>query len=415
MKRRSQHGAITPLLGALFLGLSVLVIAGVTIGMLAMVAGDVQRAADAAALTASKSLRGVGLPFEVAMQERAERLAAANLEQEASFEWDIVQHADEIHIEVTVAVHVDLPALMGGDREIRRTATAAIRQRRFDQAERRLPKLALVLDYSDSMNAPFFDGGQRKIDLLEASVRGLLDARLMVEYGAILFSGDVLSTIAIDSSSPAEIDSAMTNTRAHATTNTEAALDAARDLITGEENTGYYVLLVSDGEPTCGGLTFICRAERDAKRAAERLWDADVTLFTLEIRDRWPSQALAKFMTDVAGTPSERANPAYHFVAESAEDLARQFQNVVSHIVCTVGPLDIDAESLASLDVLLTAGGDERPIEPASSEDALIGAGERYYYSPQDKKVKLSEDACDAVIERGQQIVLRYGDEYLVE
>ena len=43
-------------------------------------------------------------------------------------------------------------------------------QTRFDEAERRLPKLVLVLDYSGSMRLPFSGGGARAIDVLEDSV-----------------------------------------------------------------------------------------------------------------------------------------------------------------------------------------------------------------------------------------------------
>jgi Mg-chelatase subunit ChlD len=426
-----QRGAVTPLVAALLLGLCALVIGGFAIGLLSLAGQDAQRAADAAVLSAATSLRDPGMPFDASMQERAEAIARANSNHDLSFEWDVVQHSEEIHVKVSVTLHVELPAIVGGDRDITRSATAAIKQRRFSQAERRLPKLVMVLDYSGSMRSPFIDGGQSKIAALEASIHALLSTPLMVEYGAVFYASGILNRVAVEEANNEHIRDVMRDTNIPnifqgEKTDTAEGLDVARQLLEGEENTGLYVLLVSDGAPTeCnGGL--ICtdlnpfngtsKPIEEAKAAARKLWDRDVTIFTLEIRDQNPDEGLARFMRDVAGTPEDRANPDFHLVAEGAEDLAEHFRGVVSHILCTVGPLDITDDQADELNVYLTTSlTSERAIERKNAPERLSEPGESFYFSPTDARLRLSEDACDAIIERGQQIVIRYGGEYLIE
>src|SRR6185503_12504985 len=100
------------------------------------------------------------------------------------------QTASAVEIAVTASIDVDTPTMVftAGTAEVRARAVARLPQARFDEAERRLPKLTLVLDYSGSMALPFTGGSSRAIDVLEDSVQGLLDADLDIDYGGVFFS-----------------------------------------------------------------------------------------------------------------------------------------------------------------------------------------------------------------------------------
>src|SRR5690606_13078866 len=123
----------------------------------------------------------------------------------------------------------------------------------------------------------------RAIDVLEASVAGLLDADLPIDYAGVLYSTSTLDRVGFTASAPARIAAAMGRYDAVGGTNTALGFDEARALLAAAPDTGRYVLLVSDGEPS----NFAA-----ARAAAARLWDlgcppphpsasCGVTIFTL--------------------------------------------------------------------------------------------------------------------------------------
>ena len=79
-----------------------------------------------------------------------------------------------------------LREMMGGERfTLRSRATAGVTQEAFDDAERRLPKFVMVLDYSGSMGVDF--GGRSRLSALVRAVNGMLDLGLVVTAGAAIF------------------------------------------------------------------------------------------------------------------------------------------------------------------------------------------------------------------------------------
>jgi hypothetical protein len=410
-----QRGAFTPLVGGASLVLAALALGGITVGRLAAVKRDTQRAADGAALAAAQLIRDRGMPFDAAIRASAEDVGRGNSSQPIAFGWTVSQDADSVNIEVTASIDVTGPTMImsGGQRRVTSRARAEVSQSRFDEAERRLPKLVLALDYSGSMNSPFSGGGGRAIDVLEASVQTLLDADLTIEYGAAFYSTSVFRTVGIASGAPATISSIMATYDAGGSTNTAAALNTSRNLLAAVPDTGRYVLLVSDGEPCCGGGAFAA-----ARAAANNVWASGGTIFTLEIRRSGSSAALDQFMTDVAGTPASRGDRNYHFVATSAADLLDEFESIVASIVCSVGPLSPVPADTASLRVYLASGGGgERavPSVPPGGDLADFRTEERFRYDAGTQTVRLTETACDAVIDDGDDIVVRFDKPTLTE
>ncbi len=338
-------------------------------------------------------------------------MARKNSRRPIDFRWNIAERADAVEVSVATSIDVNLPGLAfaSSTKAAQANAKTELSQSRFDEAERRIPKLVLVLDYSGSMSLPFSGGGSRAIDVLESSVEGLLNANLTIDYGAVFYSSNVFRTHAIGPSTPAQIVNTMSRYDAGGSTNTAAALSRASNILSAAPNTGRYILLVSDGEPCCASNSFSA-----ARAAAQAAWGRDVTIFTLEIRRSGSSSALDRFMTDVAGSPSSRRDRNYHFVATSAAALVTQFRDIVANIVCKVGPMNPVPSDLASMRVYMTNGLAERPL-PATSDLARDRTIEAYRYNAPDQTIRLTETACDAVLDRGDDVVVRFDRPTLTE
>jgi hypothetical protein len=397
------------IVGALLL--CVVAMGGITLGRLAAVRSDCQRAADAGSLAALQVIRDRGLPFDNAARNAAEAIARGNSPLDVRFTWQVTDSPDFVDIQVIASIDVDTPTMVfnSGSAEVRARAKARLPQERFDDAERRLPKLALVLDYSGSMDLPFTGGSQRAIDVLETSVRGLLNAGLDIDYGAAFYSDNVFRTVPIGAGAPAQINAIMNSFTSGGSTNTAAGLSSGRNVLLAAPDTGRYALLVSDGEPCCAGDSF-----QAARNAATALWNSGITIFTLEIRRSGSSAALDQFMTDVAGSPTSRRDRNYHFVATNASTLISQFETIVASIVCKVGPMSPAPADPASLRVYLTQGSTERAVPPSTNLIADQDL-ERFRYEPADQTVRLTARACDAVIDAGADIIVRYDRPALTE
>jgi hypothetical protein len=200
----------------------------------------------------------------------------------------------------------------------------------------------------------------------------------------------------------------MNNYDAGGMTNTSGGISSGRNILSATDNTGYHILLVSDGAPNNGG------GMAGARAAATAAWNADITIFTLEIRRAGSSVAMSDFMTSVSGTPSNRGNPNYHFVATTAADLIDEFRGIVASIVCKVGPLDPVPSNPSTVHVFLSRSGMERVLPPSTNlaDDRLI---EAFQYFPSDQSIRLTETACDAVIDEGDEIVVRFDSPILTD
>jgi hypothetical protein len=399
--RDHQRGAATLAVVAGALALSVLAIGATTVGRLAIARLDIQRAADAAALTALALARTRGLPLDTAADRACADMAAGNTALPVRVASRMSTDGDALVVEITARAATSVPALLGGVAEVTAVARARLPQQRFDRIERHRPVLALALDYSGSMTAPFSGGQRRAIDVLEDAVASLLGAGLDIRYGAVFFGSEVFRSVPVGDSAPATIRGVMEMRDAGGETATGPALRRALEALRAAPDTGRHVLLVSYGEPCCAP-----DAVAQARAAATELWDAGATIFTLEIRRRGSTGAFGQLMTDLAGAPGRRGDRRYHVVAASAAELTDRLEDVVSTIVCTAGPLAAPADP-ATLRVYLDDGAAERAVPPSDdlARDAEL---ERHAYDARSRLIRLSGAACDAV-ETGDAIVVRHG------
>lgn len=299
-----------------------------------------------------------------------------------------------------------LREMMGGERfTLRSRATAGVTQEAFDDAERRLPKFVMVLDYSGSMGVDF--GGRSRLSALVRAVNGMLDLGLRIEYGVVMFSSNVLDRVNVGPGNENRIRNVISSRGPGGSTNYQAGLDAARDMLVRADNTGYYVLFISDGAPTAGG---------DPLNAADRVRASDITIFTMNIGG---GRQQADLLKDMGGTmdPAEYGNPDYYFSAVNEREMLDTFQAIVANILCAVGPLqgdDLRPEDVHAL--LRDAAGQEIPLVRAPN---LAAPGVRntlaYNFDPAERKVRLTEAACDRVIDDGADIIVRYGQLNLVQ
>jgi hypothetical protein len=411
-EKHAQQGAFTPAMGIAFIAMAIVALGSISLGRLVTIRADCQRAADAAALAAAANIRNNGWPFTPELRQSAELMGQKNSALPVTFSWTITETDTAVEVDVRANIRAEMPSLVfvSGSADVSARARTSVKHAKFDEVNRKYPKLAMVLDYSGSMNLAFSGGGGGSaIDVLEQSVRSLLAANLRIDYGAVFYSSNVFATVAVGPGAPGQINNIMNNYGAGGNTNTAAGLNTSRNVLAAAEDTGRYVLLVSDGEPCCASNSFSA-----ARAAADNVWGLGATIFTLEIRRSGSSSALSQFMTDVAGKPDSRGDPNYHFVATSAADLLNTFQDSVARILCTAGPLDPAPTDPSLLHVFLRAGDDERPLDPSSNlaEDRAL---ERYQYDPATMKVQLTEAACDAVLDRGDDLVVRFDQPAIIE
>ncbi len=409
-RRLRERGGVSPAAGVAILVLAVLAVGTISIGRLAAVRSDAQQAADSAALAACQIIRDRGMPFNAQARTAAQNLATRNSQLPVGFTWTVNETSTSVDVSVQSTINVDLPTLIfaGGTRSVQAQASGRVTQSRYDEAERRIPKFVMVLDYSGSMSSSFVGGGGSLNSVLEASIASLLGEDLMIDYGAVFYSSNVFRTVGIGSGAPAQIINYMNMYGPGGMTATACAMNSARSILTSTDNTGYHMLVVSDGAPNnCGGFS-------GGRAAAQAAWNNDITIFTLEIRPSGGSSALSQFMTDIAGSPSSRRDPNYHFVATSASDLVDTFRDIVASIICKVGPLNPVPSDVSTIHVFLTNGTSERVV-PVTGDLGADAAIEAYQYFAGDNSIRLTETACDAVIDNGDDIVVRFDRPFLTD
>lgn len=421
-RRRQRGGAIVMTVAYLCIGMTALAISALYIGRWLNQQEEAQNRADAVSLAAMLIARKEGTN-----RVCGHGLLRAMMEQNGNIELDGVQTArlddcgrfveirnpdGTISYQFVIGTSTELERgpladpLLGNARfeTMRSRSRSAITQENFDDAERRRPKFVLVLDYSGSMNAGF--GGSTRIATLKRAVNRFLNLRLEIEIGVVIFSSDVIDVEATAFDNGDAISDAI-DRRADGSTNYQAALDAARGIVTQGDNTGRYVLFISDGAPTAGG---------DPLNAADRLRGQDTTIFTLNIGG---GQAQADLLRDMGGNmdPDAYGNDDYYFSAVNEDELFRTFEAIISNILCAVGPLQANQDLRPDdVYVFLKEGGVETPLPRAPNlADDNVRDTLAHNYTPAERKVRLTEAACDRVIEDGAEIVVRYGNLNLVQ
>jgi len=397
----AERGIATPIAAVLALVLATAAMGAIGLGRMSVVRSDLQRAADAAALAATELIRLHGLPLESNLEQSAESTGQRSVNIPASFEWKIVDNGDHIDIEVVAKAKLELTQMVfGGTKELSRRAVARLPQTEITATERRRPKLAILLDYSGSMALPITGGGgERAVDILELSVNGLLDADLPVEYAAAFYNSGVFDFARFGPDAIDEIKDHMDFHDAAGGTGYSAPLSLAYDMLSSVEDTGYYVLMVSDGQPF--------DSPEAIRNAANRLWGIDATIFSLEIRRQGSSAELAQNLINISGTPASRGDTNYHFVAQTGQELVDQFTNIIAEIVCRAGPLDPVPSDPNDVVLLLTKPGvgdvELLSVADVFADPDLYG----YNYDVDTHVVNLTDRACSAVLDQGYRLISR--------
>ncbi len=401
--RRRQRGIMVVVAAEWIIILVMLLVAGYAIARLAVQRDEHQAQADAYAVGAAQVAMRDGIDA-VCNHPGLRQLVAANSQTRAvvdcprPIERVMPDGSKVITYQSNVRGTMET-GFFGEDMawNLRTTASSSFQQIEFDEAERRYPKFVLVLDYSGSM-------GGEKIRALRSAVTGLLDAQLRVEYGLVMFNSDVIRTIGVDFDNRQEDIRNAIRRNEGGGTNFVSPMRAAIDLLTREENTGYYILFISDGQPNEGRQPGIDQSDRARAR--------DITVFTLAIGGDADGATLQR----MAGPPGAPGDRRYYYPARDANDLQRTFREIVASILCTVGPLRPQPAANQEVHAFLRprgGGGEQRlPVTNDLDRDAgRLG----YQYVRAENKIRLTERTCDQVIDNGAEVVARFGSPKLVQ
>jgi Mg-chelatase subunit ChlD len=384
-------------------------VGAIGLGRMTAVRSDLQRSADGSALAAVELIRKNGLPLTAEMQQAAESTGQVSTKTPVGFDWRVTSTADYVEVEVVTRTELELTEMVwNGGRELSRRTVARLPQSVISQTERRKPKLVLALDYSGSMTLPFTGAtGQRAIDILEISVAGLLNADLDIDYASVFYNSGVFDHVGFGGSAINQILNRFDNYDAGGGTNYSSPLGRARSILAAEEDTGRYVLMVSDGQPG--------DSPGQIASAASSLWAIDATIFSLEIRRHGSSPALAQNLIAISGTPADRGDPSYHFVATSGTELVDQFSNILAEIACRAGPVTPAPADPSDLSLLLFKPGMTDialvPVADVFSSPGVYG----YSYDAGTQMVALTDRTCSAVLDSGYKILSRSQPGVLVE
>ncbi|MGK0362017.1 MAG: hypothetical protein ACI9U2_004337 [Bradymonadia bacterium] len=293
---------------------------------------------------------------------------------------------------------------------LRTEGTSGMAQQVFDQAEENLPQFVLVLDFSGSMQIDF--GGQRRYQVLQQVVTNMLNRDLPIHYGLVNYSSDVLDTVAIGPDNIAQIVNTVNGRGPSGMTNYQAAVDRATQLLQATGSERMNMLFISDGEPTAGG---------DPVDAADRARNAGVQIITLNVGGG-PGQAdLLKDMGGRIDPPEDYANPRFYFSAANPAALQEAFDAIVDNAVCTIGPVDVElAPEDDPSDSVFAVLKNARDEEVAMAYEANLTTGDMpdtlsYNFDPADRMVRLTEAACEEILDNGARVVVRHGDLNLVQ
>jgi Mg-chelatase subunit ChlD len=426
LRRHGERGAVTVTAVLCALALATAALGSAAVGRIVAERQDAQRAVDAATAAALAQVASQGLPFDAAKRSHAEVVARGNLRSPVVFQWAVSDTPAEVTISCTARLGVAMPRLVfpDGGASVTATASGRVAQQKIGDAQRRVPKLVLVLDYSGSMSSPMrLDPNHTSISMLKRAVKTLLGLGYAIQYGAVLFSTGILGEVPVALGDEDAVRSTVEDHGLDDLTATWMGLARARELLEASPGDDKrFVLLVSDGRP---------QDPDAAKREATKLWDDGTTIYTLHVDNSTPDevQPLHDFMVGVSGSPSSRHDETYYRRAAAGDTLQAIFATIGSEVGCIVGPLDPAPPDGSRLHVLLApdatsdatagaAGAAETPLRDAHLDGAhsqrdltTSGFASRsdYWYQPAERTLFVTPSVCDRIDHQHQTVVVRYG------
>jgi hypothetical protein len=414
MRPARERGSATPIVVFSTVVVAVLGIGGATIGRVVAGRSDAQRAADASALAAADLVRLEGMQ---AGREDALALGQLNSRQaDVSFAPEVTETPDSVLVAMRSELDVSAPRFVNAGGAVPVGARAVAKIGQFIQADVdwKYPKLVLVLDYSGSMASSLAGaGGQEAIDVLEDSVRRILDEGLKIDFAATFFESVLAGFVPFPPQGSLEqIRHQLDSLGPMGGTCTECGLNKAYDLLDGEDAAGYFVLLVSDGAPNDAGA---------ARQAAHRLWDdLHATIFTLHIDySGGGSGGLSDFMKSVSGPPGGRPDKhkGHYFPVSDAASLESALRGILSLINCYAGPVPLDQpiDDPSTVRVFLRdSSGHETKLPPI--DDLAEGMDELgFMYDPESRTAYMTYSTCESLSAAGDKVILRFNRARLIE
>jgi hypothetical protein len=320
-----------------------MVVAGLVIGRQSVSRRELQSAADAAALAAAYNVQQNGLPFQSTV---VMPFASRNTRLSLTPTFTVLPRPTENR----TLVQVVLVGMFDSEQSwfdryftIPVTAYAQVNETVFGE---HWPALSIVLDASESMNAPILGSAtQSAYQVLRQVITSYAGNTLPVRNGLVVFNDTVVAEAAPPTNKVNNlqaIQAALNKVVPLGRTNTRVALRRAgqqQQPMPNDRN----VILISDGEPTLGGPCAPSQAchfnagqtEADVVRNTVR-----AALFAVEIRRTNFTPQAEQFLRSIAGLPGSGGNdPAMYFTVQSALGIT-SFLIGLTRGICAFGPLD---------------------------------------------------------------------------
>ncbi len=440
--RDTQRGSISPIVWGVCFALAIVGIGGFTVGQIVATKQDVQRAADAAVLSASGIIRATGMPFTPTKRAQAQDLAGQNSKWPVTFTWQVNQTTTEVDFTVTATVTVAVNRLIypSGKVTVSATAKGTVGQEEFSSATKQYPKLVMVLDYSGSMLDPMTVGnGAAAISVEVSGINGVLALQKQIRYGAVIFADSVFAQTGVpDVPNDGSVVRALVDNPNYTCpyqgyynpcfTDSWDAINRGVQLLNAASGTeNKFLLFVSDGQPN-NTNNDVDQGMTLSRNAANNAWANNVTIFTLLVVDTPPGQSTTdtqNFMISISGAPSGHGDATYYRRADSAGALAAEFQSLTDLVACSIGPLSPapTSDQANKMTVFLQDGsGNESPVgnaaqgSPAATSISDLDdtnypyyAGNYFYYEAAEQMVYVTEPVCDTITNNHENLVVRYG------
>ena len=262
-----------------------------------------------------------------------------------------------------------------------------------------IPQVMFLLDYSGSMLG-------NRIQQLKGAVNFFMDQDYPMDYGVIIYDTNVRRTVGVDTHANNfdTVDQLVNQQQPDGTTNFGDPLINAVDLL--KRRNGHkrlFIVLISDGYPNAGPDPYnvveqhIRSIDEEACTTGNSS-DPCITVYTLGVDD-----ADENLLKDLSGSVATNANERNKFFFKAnAAGTRETFDKIVRDILCTYGPMNPPP-----------VPGEEESIN-IFIDDEPLKVGDDFVYVPANHSIRFLDAACDDVIDKGGDIIIRYGQPRLI-